>query len=203
MDHNGNPLAGTQTDDAGNPVGVKVGKGNEPSAQQVNKANLAHNVQENILKAKGLIDSNPDLFGKAAGRVTTFEQLMGSNDPAISQIQTIVYNVGLAAGGIHSQRGLAAAQHAANLLLNSFRNGPTATKAALDEMSGSVQTFIDDARSGKKIVKHASEINPAGVPTPATAKYHVKGKAGEIISSDGKTWYDLQGKKIENKKKGE
>jgi hypothetical protein len=170
VDHDGNPLAGTEVDANGKPVGVKVGKGNEATSQRLNKADLAQNVQLNVANVKALIDKNPDLFGKAAGRISTVEQLLGTDDPALGEIPVMIYNIGLAAGGIHSQRGLAAAQHAANLLLNSFKNGPEATKAALDEMSNSVQTFVDAAKAGKHVAptpKTEAEKSAATTPNAA------------------------------------
>lgn len=37
---------------------------------------------------------------------------------------------------------------------------------------------------------------PPEIPTEQSNKYHLRGSKGEIVSNDGKTWYDLQGKKI-------
>lgn len=37
---------------------------------------------------------------------------------------------------------------------------------------------------------------PQGTPTATDNKYHMAGAKGEIVSNDGKTWYDLQGKQV-------
>lgn len=37
---------------------------------------------------------------------------------------------------------------------------------------------------------------PQGTPTATANKYHMAGAKGEIVSNDGKTWYDLQGKQV-------
>ena len=145
-----------------------------------------------------MIRANPELFGKVSGRYTNTRQMAGTNDAAIVDLGIEVHNMAVASAGIHGQRGQAAVESYEKDILNKFHNSAEATVSGLNEISGSVQTFIDDAKHGKKVAP-----TPENVPTPETAKYHVKGKAGEIISSDGKTWYDLQGKKIENKKKGE
>lgn len=200
VDHDGNPLAGTTTDEKGNPVGVKVGKANETTAMRLNKADLSQNVQLNAANAIKMINDNTDLFGKIAGRYTNTRQMAGSGDEAIKKLAIEVHNIAVASAGIHGQRSQAAVEAYEKDVLNKFHDSPKATIAGLNEISGSVQTFIEDAKAGKKVAPNPLEEK---VPTAETAKYHVKGKAGEIISNDGKTWYDLQGKKIENKKKGE
>src|ERR1035437_3485037 len=198
LDANNNPLPGVQTTDKGEAVGVKVGKGNEATSMRLNKADLSQNVQLNAKNAIQLLNDRPDLLGKVAGRFTNVAQMAGTDDDDIVRLSIQVHNMAVASAGIHGQRGQAAVEAYEKDILNKFHNSAKSTIAGMNEISGSVQTFIDDAKMGKKVAP-----TPENVPTPETAKFHVKGKAGEIVSSDGKTWYDLQGKKIENKKKGE
>ena len=171
VDHDNNPLAGAATTAEGKPIGTKVGAGNVATSQRLNKADLSQNVQLNVKNAEAMIDANPDLFGKVAGRFTTAQQMIGSNDPAISKLGIEVHNMAVASAGIHGQRGQAAVEAYEKDILNKFRNSPEATKAGMDELSGSVQTFIDDAKAGKKVAPTpggaAAAAAPGGKPQSA------------------------------------
>lgn len=152
-DAEGKALPGTEKDAAGAPIGPRVQKGNAanaPTAQRLNKSDLARNAQQNIASMKALIDENPDLFGKVSGRFTTFQQMMGSDDPAIAKLGVEGHNLAMSSNGIHGLRSAEAVQATEHMLMNNFRNSPKATKAALDAMGDSVKTFIDDAQLGKK-----------------------------------------------------
>jgi hypothetical protein len=130
-----------------------AGKGSlldQPTAQRANKADLAVNIQQNVGDLKNLIDSEPDLFGKIAGRFTTAAQMIGSNDPVIAKVGIAVHNAALANNSIHGIRSAQGAEATERILLNHFLNGPGATKAALDEMSRSANTFVDAAKLGKR-----------------------------------------------------
>ncbi len=188
VDHDGNPLAGAQTTAEGKSVGVKVGKGNEATAQRLNKADLSQNVQLNAAKASKMIKDNLDLFGKVQGRFTNAAQLIGTDDEDLVRLGIAVHNMAVASAGIHGQRGQAAVEAYEKDILNKFHNSPEATIAAMDELSGSVQTFIDDAKAGKKVAptpKEVEQVN-AGIPNDATHTY--KDKSGKIVgyAKDGK-----------------
>ncbi len=182
VDHDGNPLAGAQTTEEGKPVGVKVSKAEQSTtSMRLNKADLSQNVQLNAANAAKLIDANPELFGKVSGRYTNVREMAGTDDPAIVQLGIQIHNMAVASAGIHGQRGQAAVEAYEKDILNKFRNSPDATKAALNELSGSVQTFIDDARAGKKVAptpKTTEEVT-TGIPKDATHTY--KNKDGKIV----------------------
>lgn len=168
LDKDGNPLAGTAKDEAGNPIGPRVANASNTSADRLKRSDLARNVETNAIGFKQLIKENPDLFGKVSGRFTTVQQMMGSDDPAIARAGVAVHNMALASNGAHGVRSQEAVKDTENEILNHFRNGPDATIAAVDELVGSVQTFREDAKHGKRPnetpIKGAPTTTPAATP---------------------------------------
>ncbi len=160
----GQPIPGAEVNDQGKPVGPKMSKGSETTSQRLNKSDLSQNVQLNAKRAIKMIEDNPELFGKVAGRYTNVRQMAGSGDQAIIDLGIEVHNMAVASAGIHGQRGQAAVEAYEKDILNKFHNSPAATISGLNELSGSVQTFIDDAKAGK----HAA-------PTPGTTPSNTGG----------------------------
>jgi hypothetical protein len=151
LDKDGNPLAGAAIDEkTGKPIGPRVANSSNTSADRIKRSDLARNVETNAIGFKQLIKDNPNLFGKVAGHFTTTEQMIGSDDPAIARVGVAVHNMALASNGAHGVRSQEAVKDTENEILNHFRNGPEATMAAVDELVGSVQTFREDARHGKR-----------------------------------------------------
>ena len=150
------------------------------TSMRTNKADLAHNIQDNTGEAKRLIDDNPDLFGKVAGRFTSVRDMMGSEDPAIAQLGTTIHNIALANNSIHGIRSAQGAETTANYILNKFKNSPEATKAALDEGARSAQTFINAGLAGKKQLPSGTAAKPMYASAP--------GKPRMISNDGGKTW---------------
>jgi hypothetical protein len=186
------PLPGIQKTEEGKAIGPKVSKAAQAAetttSMRLNKADLSQNVQLNAANASKMIDEHPDLFGKISGRFTNVAQMTGTDDPAIVQLGIQIHNMAVASAGIHGQRGQAAVEAYEKDILNKFHNSPEATKAALTELSGSVQTFIDDARAGKKVAptpKTTEEVK-SGIPKEATHIY--KDKSGKVVgyAQDGK-----------------
>jgi hypothetical protein len=176
-DENGVALPGVERDEQGNPIGPKVAKGNETTSMRLNKADLSQNVQLNAKNAIDMITANPELFGKVAGRYTNTRQMAGSGDEAIKNLGIEVHNIAVASAGIHGQRGQAAVEAYEKGILNKFHDTPAATISGLNEISGSVQTFIDAAKSGKKV---------APTPTAANEKPAAPAGATNEVLKDGK-----------------
>lgn len=184
QDAEGKALPGAETDASGAPIGAKVQHGNaanNPTAQRLNKSDLARNAQQNIANMKKLIDENPELFGKIAGRFTTFDQMLGTGDPALTKLAIEGHNLAMSSNGIHGLRSAEAVTATEHMLLGQFRNDPKATKAALDAMGESVKTFIDDAKLGKKAGDSVEPTAPVYAANPKTKE--------RVMSTDGgKTW---------------
>lgn len=194
LGEDGQPIPGVEMTPEGKPVGPKISKAEQATtSMRLNKADLSQNVQLNASNASKLIDEHPDLFGKVSGRFTNAAQMTGTNDPAIVQLGIQVHNMAVASAGIHGQRGQAAVEAYEKDILNKFHNSPEATKVALNELSGSVQTFIDDAKAGKKVAPtpKTSEEVKTGIPKTATHTY--KDKTGKVVGyADGGKYHALE-----------
>lgn len=174
-DSNDQALPGAPTDQAtGKPMGVRVANAGNPSADRLKRGDLANNVLENTQQIRSLITQNPDLFGRVAGHFTTAQQMIGSDDPAISQLGVRIHNAALASNGAHGLRSQEAVAQTEQMLLNHFRNSPKATMAGLDALDDSVKTFIDAAQQGKR-----------AQPTSDVMKPETSGKAVSLKAAMG------------------
>jgi hypothetical protein len=116
------------------------------TADERKKAGLAENIAENSNYIGNLLLKSPNLVGAVSGRFTSVEQMMGTNDPAISGLGTAIHNIAMANSGVHGFRSQEGVKETENLLLNQFKNGPQAIAGALIALTNSTQTFIDIAR---------------------------------------------------------
>jgi hypothetical protein len=153
---------------------AQSGPGGNAPADRLRRGDLAYNAQHNIDYINDVVGANPDLFGKVAGRFTTTQQMIGSDDPAIRQIGVAVHNLALASNGAHGLRSQQAVTDTENEILNHFRDSPQAMAAGLGAMKGSLQTFIDDTQRGK---------GPSGGSTTSTPPPSSSG--GDFFSKHG------------------
>jgi hypothetical protein len=116
------------------------------TADEKKKAELAENIAYNANEVARILVRRPDLVGPASGRITNVEQMAGNNDPDISALATHIHNMAMANSGVHGFRSQEGVKAYETTLLNNFHNGPKAVAGALRASTGSVQTFIDDAR---------------------------------------------------------
>lgn len=161
----GEALPGVATTETGTPIGTKVLNSNTPTADRLKRADLARNTQENTQAIREIIDQEPEMFGKVAGRITTVRELLGSDDPLLHSIGLRVHNVALASNGAHGVRSQGAVEETENEILKHFKDGPEAVKAGLDALDDSVGTFIQDAKFGKRPNPNRGGTN-AGPRTP-------------------------------------
>jgi hypothetical protein len=115
-------------------------------ADEKKKAELAENIAFNANEVAKIVMKRPDILGAVAGRYTNAEQMMGNNDPDISALGVHVHNMAMANSGVHGFRSQEGVESYESQLLNNFKNGPAAMAGALRASTGSVQTFIDNAR---------------------------------------------------------
>jgi hypothetical protein len=140
--------------------GVKVPQGTKsvsgelatgkPTADEQRRADLAGNLEENLGTLEEIVKRRPDLFGPVAGRMTTFKNTIGTNDPDIGTLDTIKHQIGMAqisAHGMRSAQGIDGAAH--SIFNNSFVNGPDAVLASINAARNSVQTFKSDVAAAK------------------------------------------------------
>jgi hypothetical protein len=116
------------------------------TADEKKKTELAENGMVNINEIASIIQRRQDLFGPAAGRVTSVEQMLGSNDRDITALATAVHNLAMVNSGIHGFRSQEGVKSYEQMVLNNFKNGPQAVVGALRAAATSAQTFIDNGR---------------------------------------------------------
>jgi hypothetical protein len=115
-------------------------------ADEKKKAELAENIAFNANEVAKIVMNRPDILGAVAGRYTNAEQMIGNNDPDISALGVHVHNMAMANSGVHGFRSQEGVESYERQLLNNFKNGPAAMAGALRASTGSVQTFVDNAR---------------------------------------------------------
>jgi hypothetical protein len=116
------------------------------SSDEKKKAELAENIAFNANAVASTIMKRPDILGAVAGRFTNTQQMIGNNDPDISALGVHIHNMAMANSGVHGFRSQEGVESYEKQLLNNFKNGPAAMAGALNASTGSVQTFIDNAR---------------------------------------------------------
>jgi hypothetical protein len=115
-------------------------------ADEKKKAELAENIAFNANEVAKIVMKRPDILGAVAGRYTNAQQMIGNNDPDISALGVHVHNMAMANSGVHGFRSQEGVESYERQLLNNFKNGPAAMAGALQASTGSVQTFVDNAR---------------------------------------------------------
>jgi hypothetical protein len=66
-----------------------------------------------------------------------------------------------------------------------------------EEAGPAFQNYMDGVQGrNNNNVKFPEKQEKIPVPTVEDSKYHMQSSKGQILSNDGKTWYDLQGKQI-------
>lgn len=116
------------------------------TTMQKNKADLAENMVFNANNVASILRRRPDIVGAIGGRLTTIDQMKGTNDPDIVQLATDIENIAKANAGIHGQKAQEAVKQYEDTVLNHFKNGPKGIYGGLKSSVDSVQTFIDAAR---------------------------------------------------------
>lgn len=190
-------------------VGANGKAGEKINADEQKRADMGRNINENIDQLDEILTRRPDLFGPIAGRMTGLKNAMGSDDPDVAKLMTIRHNLGMVGQSVHGMRSASGVESQANALVNSFHNSPEATRAALQSMRQSAQTFLTDesnrvsktpnaAPAGNPMTPPAAggaKPNPMTPPTQAPKSYSqtATGQGGHKIgSNDGKTWFDVK-----------
>jgi hypothetical protein len=105
------------------------------------KQQLANTVTQNLDDISEILSRRPDLVGSLNSLQTRAKTAVGSNDNDLAKLQVALDNYGLASVGIHGSRAVKNKEEAANALLNSYKSGPQAAQAAIDEAKRSAVTF--------------------------------------------------------------
>lgn len=185
----GAALPGVTTDENGNPVGPRVANSGKTPADIIRRGRLANNAIGNIDRSMAIVSKRPDLFGALSGRITNIEQLIGNDDPDLSDLGVEIHNLALASNGAHGLRSAGAVHDTEQQILNHFKNGPNAVNSALTGMKTSLQTFVDDEATGGK--PNRKPAASATIPASAAAQL----KEGHITTfANGQKWTKKNGK---------
>ena len=156
----------------------------QPSNDEQRRADLGRNMLENINELEGLAKARPDLFGPAAGRWTQLKNAIGTSDPAIARLFAIKEYLGMASVGAHSMRNAQHVGTAADAVMNSFHNSPTAMLAAAEQAKKSVQTFLNDEKRNKNRALGITEGTEGGAGGGGGHSFTINGKEYENVPDD-------------------
>lgn len=150
----------------------EFGKSATPTADEQRRADLAENMSENLNQLEDIVKRRPDLFGPAAGRLTSVRGWVGSNDPDIGALETLKHQLGMAQLGAHSMRSAQGVEKAAESILNGFKNGPNAVMQSITDARNSLKTFSGD------VTRKGGDAGPAKTYTDAEVQAAVAAHPG-------------------------
>lgn len=131
------------------PQGTKSVSGDLGNAKTNNdeqrRADLASNLSENLDQLEEIAKRRPDLFGPAAGRLTSAKQFVGTSDPDVAALATIKEQTGMAMVGTHAMRNAQHVEKAADSIINAYKNKSEALlgpSGSISKARASLKTFL-------------------------------------------------------------
>ncbi len=168
----GEALPGAMLTGGNTPVGSAFQQNVRPTASERGKADLANSAEEQVNDIKAIVKKRPDIFGPAAGRKTSFETWIGSEDPeakAFATARTIAADHLAGVFGGRSETALAALDNA----IGQYKDNPAAIERSLEQVLKGNQSF---QKAGT--VRTAGSTPKAGTGTMIRAR-DPKGKLHE------------------------
>lgn len=123
-----------------------------------NRASLAHVADDNLVQIEDIVNRRPDLFGVGGGRLSSVEQMIGSDDRDLQALGNAAHNFAMANAGIHGSRSFENVQAAERELLNGLKSGPNGVRGAIDSNRQNLRTIIQRVEGGKDA--NAGKNNP-------------------------------------------
>jgi hypothetical protein len=108
---------------------------------QRKQVNLANNAIHNLDDIQNRLQKRPDLLGKLQGRISQGKGILGTDDADLADIDRALDQYALASTGAHGVKAVQARADAKQSLLNGFKNGPAATKEAMNGARSSLQNL--------------------------------------------------------------
>jgi hypothetical protein len=137
------------------PVGLSkvpaVPAGAEPpmTTADKNRRSLAIIASNNLDQIQDIVNRRgKDLLGPGAGRLSSVDQMMGSDDPDLVALGNAVHNFAMANAGIHGSRSFENVRAAETELLNNFKSGPRGVQGGIDENRQNLGSIINPRASG-------------------------------------------------------
>jgi hypothetical protein len=177
------------------PTGSKTMTGDlagpKPTADEIKRADLVENLNENLDQLEDIVNRRPDLFGKVAGRMTKAKEWLGSDDLDVAALKGIEDRLGMVQQSSHGMRSAQHVEASANSVLNGFKNGADAMKRAIADARKSGATFTKDVQ--QKTGQAPSEFKvPEGAPAaPKEDGHKLKVNGQEAAISKGGKWVAL------------
>lgn len=150
----------------------QFGQEQKPNAQEEQRKDMATNVNENLDQLETILQKRPDLFGKVAGRLTNLRETIGTDDQDIAALKTIGDMLGRAQTSAHGMRNGQLVEQATQSIVNSYKNGPDAVRAAINAARKSVATFTKDVTDKEQGNRTSA---PKGTWNPRTGRYETGG----------------------------
>lgn len=150
----------------------EFGKSATPTADEQRRADLAENMNENLNQLEEIVKRSPNLFGPAAGRLTSLRGTIGTGNEDIAALETLKHQLGMAQLGAHSMRSAQGVEKAAESILNGFNNTPEAILASIAAARNSLKTFHDD------VTRKGGDAGPAKSYTDAEVQAAVAAHPG-------------------------
>jgi hypothetical protein len=121
--------------------------GHVPARVSTN-ADLARNILENTTAAAKIIQTDGDrLLGPGLGRITSFDEMLGSDDGPMRDLAQRISNIAKATVGIHGSRSKDLVHDEEKKLFNNFKAGKNGALSALNANVDSAQTFLESEKN--------------------------------------------------------
>jgi hypothetical protein len=131
---NGKPLPGAILDANDQPIGSQFQSNVRPTGTQRERATLAGSALDQMKGMTDLLTSRPDLFGPRAGRITSFTQWVGSQDPDAQKFAAAARTAADHLAGVFGGRSQAALASIYDIIGKNLTN-PQAAIAAINQMA--------------------------------------------------------------------
>jgi hypothetical protein len=114
-----------------------------------NRTSLAHIAMQNLDHIQDVIQRRPDLVGPGLGRISSVDQLLGSNDPDLVALGNEVHNFAMANAGIHGSRSFENVRAGEEMLLNHLKSGQQGILGGIKANKDNLTEIISRTEGGK------------------------------------------------------
>ncbi len=166
-----------------------LAKGSAPTSTGTvadkNRSSLAHIAMNNLDQMQSTIQRRPDMLGAGAGRITSVEQMLGSNDPDIVALGSQMHNFAMANAGIHGSRSAENVKAQEDEMLNHFHNGPQGLLGGINANRQNLNSVIAVTEGGKQA--GGQSVAPTGLSVSLAAARNLpqnSGKSDAAITAD-------------------
>lgn len=151
----GQAIPGGPTDDSGKPIGLKAFNATKPTSTARSKAEQGQVVVDEGNRLIAEINNAKNIFGPAAGRISSLEVGMGSADPQTRELYTHLKSFAALQPALHGSRGIGMQKEFEDAA-GKLQDNPQAAIAAIQSLMGTARSFM---KSGG-----VSTPNRGGVP---------------------------------------